>query len=158
MAIRATDAAAELLRLACCARRPMGAYEIVALTIIANGWNLANKGEPLIQEPVTCGNHAPEVQGIDASLTRRHGYVVAVEATRAVPAPEASLLAGVYGIYGRMGEIALRSLFARPDSPWSIARGAGRTHQPLDQDAIAQHYAQLRRERDDMLSASYEAA
>lgn len=151
MPIRATDVAAEFLRMSSAARRAMGAYEIVALTIIANGWNLANKGEPLIGELVTCGNLMPEIRAIDACLTRNHGRVTAVEATRAIGSVDGALLAGVYGVYGRMGEDKLRSLVTRPDSPWALTRSSDGIGAPISNDSIMRHYAQIRRERDAML-------
>lgn len=152
--LRAADVAAEFLRLANEARRNVRPFEVTALTVIANGWNLANKGAPLIAEPVTMGEYAPEIAAVGRAITQRSGYVRSIETTRAVPGAEANLIAGVYGIYGRMGEDGLRRALTRPDSPWSLMRPQTRRNDPIPDEVTAAHYAILRRERDARLGVA----
>ena len=122
------------------------------LAYIANGWNLAINGEPLIDEVPIAWDNGPVYKSIWDHI-KEYGYgapncslispVTKKPVKEALSPSETDIVNHVWKKYGHMSASRLSAMTHEPETPWSKAYfGRGR-NSALDNDEIKDHYVAL---------------
>ena len=125
---------------------------IQKLAYIANGWNLAINGEPLIDEAPKAWDNGPVYKSIWDHI-KEYGYggpnceLIDPRSNRPITetlsASESDVIDHVWKKYGHMSAQRLSAMTHQPETPWSKAYfGRGR-NADLDNDEIKSHYVAL---------------
>ncbi|MFG1339815.1 Panacea domain-containing protein [Xanthobacter autotrophicus] len=122
------------------------------LAYIANGWNLAINGAPLVAEPAEAWDNGPVFRGLWDHI-RDFGYrgpgctltdPTTGEVLKAnLTDSERSIISHVWAKYGPMGAQALSKMTHEPGTPWSNTYFKGGRNSTLDNEDIKQHYTKL---------------
>ena len=159
-----TQIANEFLRLPGAAQR-LTQMQLQKLAYIANGWNLAINGEPLIAEdpqawslgPVyrnlyehtqTFGSApigrqlTPKDHRIIANYYESEGNDLSAPYAAALSESEKQIIENVWARYGSMSGSRLSSMTHEPNTPWYKAFRRGK-NTPLRKDEIMEHYLEL---------------
>lgn len=125
---------------------------IQKLCHIANGWNLAVNGEPLIGEVPQAWDNGPVFRTIwdhikDHGYQGRHNTLVDpqtdAEISEELTETETKIIEHVWKKYGHLTASRLSKLTHEPNTPWEKAYfGRGR-NATLDLDEIRDHYIEL---------------
>jgi uncharacterized phage-associated protein len=135
--------------------------QLQKLVYIANGWNLAINGEPLVGEDIEAWDNGPVFRELWGYLTRFGSAPVTSLISPATKKDffgrersaepfqaelshsEREVIEHVWRRYGRYGAFKLSGLTHQPGTPWYKAYfGIGRNAR-LDPDDIHQHYIDL---------------
>ena len=120
------------------------------LTFIANGWNLAISGEPLVDTTAEAWDNGPVFREIwdrirDLGVTP-DGHIrdYSGETCQAMlDSQERQVVAHVWRRYGNLSSQRLSELTHQPETPWTQAYfGRGR-NAPIYNDEVEQHYREL---------------
>lgn len=132
--------------------------QLQKLAFIANGWNLAINGEPLISEDAEAWDNGPVYRQLWNHLTKYGSGAVSrpIAPSRflsrsndetpyvaTLTSDERAVIDHVWRRYGRYGAFKLSDMTHRPGTPWFKAyfgRGKSAT---IDSDDVLQHYTDL---------------
>lgn len=137
-------------------RRGTSAYPqqmlIQKLSYIANGWNLAINGEPLIDEQPEAWDNGPVYRSIWDNI-KESGYngdqcllidpVSKVQATAELNEKERAVVEHVWRKYGNYSANLLSKMTHESNTPWSNTYFTRGRNAKLRNDEIKQHYVDL---------------
>lgn len=122
------------------------------LAHIANGWNLAINGEPLIAETAEAWDNGPVYRSMWDHI-KENGYrgpkcmllnpATGEVITSELTPSEESIVDHVWRKYGSMRAVKLSQLTHEPGTPWTKAYFERGRNAPLRNDDILNHYTQL---------------
>lgn len=162
-----TAIANEFLNLANAESQPLTQMQLQKLVYIAHGWCLELIDRPLTEDKIEAWQYGPVYEDLWEAL-RRYGRDPVNEpikvgdygwnflgpdadkvAIAELDNDERALIEKVFESYGKYQAFKLSALTHKPGTPWSEVYGDGRGHrQPIDNQLIRQHFATLRRERE----------
>lgn len=135
--------------------------QLQKLVYIANGWNLAINGEPLVDEDAEAWDNGPVFRELWDHVTKygssRITQLISPDTRRSffgkkpssepytakLTESERGVIEHVWRRYGKKGAFNLSNLTHQPGTPWYKAYfGIGRNAK-LDQDDIRKHYTKL---------------
>lgn len=124
---------------------------IQKLAYIANGWNLAINGQPLIEEPPEAWDNGPVYRSLWDHI-RDSGYrgpnctltdpALSQPLREPLTPSERQIIDHVWTKYGSLGAGKLSAMTHEPNTPWSRAYARGR-NSSLRNDEITAHYREL---------------
>jgi uncharacterized phage-associated protein len=137
--------------------------QLQKLAYIANGWNLAINGEPLIAEDVQAWDNGPVYRDLwdhvtgygSAFITKlispanKPNFFGAVQSKEPYSAQltesERQIVEHVWRRYGRHGAFQLSKMTHQPGTPWYKAYFGRGKNTVIHPDDIKQHYTELAR-------------
>lgn len=130
--------------------QPLSQMKMQKLAFIANGWNLAIAGEPLINESAEAWDNGPVYREIwdrirDRGLSadgRVRDYRGDCPTAELSPA-ESDVINHVWRKYGGMSAFALSDLTHQPGTPWTDTYFWNGRNARIDNDAVRAHYRAL---------------
>lgn len=135
--------------------------QLQKLAFIANGWNLAINGEPLIAEDAQAWDNGPVYREMWDHLTRYGSSFIKKLISPAtkpsflnktpdekpyaaqLTASERAIIEHVWKKYGRNGAFRLSAMTHQPGTPWHKAYFGRGKNSTIDRDDIEQHYTDL---------------
>jgi uncharacterized phage-associated protein len=135
--------------------------QLQKLVFIANGWNLAINGEPLVAEDAEAWDNGPVYRELWDHLTRfgssriggsidpsdrgaLFGRKPSKEPYKAdLSNSERDVIRHVWARYGKKGAFTLSGMTHQPGTPWYKAYFDRGRNSRIDQDEIRKHYTKL---------------
>ncbi|MEM1039066.1 MAG: type II toxin-antitoxin system antitoxin SocA domain-containing protein [Pseudomonadota bacterium] len=121
--------------------------QLLKLVYIAHGWMLGLYGIPLTRDRIEAWKFGPVIPSL-YHATKHCGdrHVIGqlpVDENDELLGVEIDLIGQIYDIYGKHSGIALSNLTHKQDTPWDRVYVPGRSHIPISNDIIEEHYKAL---------------
>ena len=126
--------------------------QLVKLTYIAHGWSLALRGKGLFHNRIEAWQYGPVIPDLyraTKSYGRNKIPPSAIGESDDIPvtSEDQAFLSEVFRIYGHLDGVSLSYMTHQAGTPWTQVYRDGMRHIEIPGELIAQHYAELARER-----------